>query len=75
MFKLSFDTDNAAFDDMPELEIARILRDIANRVESGEVSGYHKALNVRDINGNVIGTFKFDPTERSSYSYPYSYEH
>lgn len=45
-FKVEFDTDNAAFEDM-ELETARILKDVAVKIESGQNEGF-----AVDINGN-----------------------
>lgn len=55
-FTVKFDTDNAAFEDeQGETEIARILRDIADRVESGEYCG--KFQTIRDLNGNDVGRF------------------
>lgn len=56
-FTLSITCDNAAFDDDDgRAEIARILRDIARRVELGEAdNGLHQ--NARDMNGNPVGTF------------------
>jgi hypothetical protein len=43
--------DNAAFEDDPGVEVARILRQIADKCEGGEVwSGP-----IRDINGNLVG--------------------
>lgn len=53
-FTLSFDCENAAFSDDAALEIARILREIANRVENGTSGG-----TIRDINGNLIGKYIF----------------
>lgn len=45
------DTGNEAFQNGDrEREVARILRDIANKVENGRTSG--KAI---DINGNTVG--------------------
>lgn len=55
-FTVRFDCDNAAFDPDPGPEIARILRVVAQQVEDGEDAS--KSLNTRDINGNVVGTFK-----------------
>ena len=52
-FKLKFNTDNAAFDNAREYEIARILRGIAQRIENGIEDGF-----IIDSNGNKIGTFK-----------------
>lgn len=52
MFKLQIDTGNAAFDDGSlKLEVARILRDVADRLEVG---AYVNKL--RDINGNTVGS-------------------
>ena len=52
MFKLSFKTDNAAFEQGAS-EIARILRRIAEDIEQRE----RFEGSVRDINGNRIGQF------------------
>lgn len=52
-FSLTVDMGNAAFDEAPSPELARILRDVATRVEDGEREGA-----VRDVNGNKVGTFK-----------------
>lgn len=61
-FKLSIKCENAAFcyDENPTIqsaapEIARILRDVAGRIEQGELYNTHK--NIKDINGNIVGTF------------------
>lgn len=54
-FRLYIRTDNDAFADDPRPEIARILRDIANRVESGD--DYHHYRTIFDINGNDVGRF------------------
>ncbi len=52
-FKLEFDCNNAAFEkDAPDIEIARILRDVRKQVETGALSGV-----VRDFNGNTVGFF------------------
>ncbi len=45
--------DNDAFSE-PAIELARILRDIADRIEGGEVM----AFSLRDANGNTVGKFK-----------------
>ena len=59
MFKIEFATDNAAFDDHPQYEVARILRMAADRVADGNTSGQ-----VRDGNGNTVGTWEFTANER-----------
>lgn len=52
-FSLQFETGNSAFDDAPASEIARILREIASRVEDQGVGDG----NVIDGNGNSVGRF------------------
>jgi len=55
MFKLVFDTKNAAFEDSTA-EIARILRELAEKAEQGHAPGPEDGDGVvRDINGNAIG--------------------
>ena len=57
-FKLSIKTDNAAFtnedtgEDAPHAEVARLLREVADRVEGGDDHGV-----IMDVNGNNVGTF------------------
>ncbi len=53
MLKIEVEPNNAAFADDPEGELARILRDIAKRIENGESQG-----TVRDLNGNAVGWFE-----------------
>ena len=56
MFKLEIETDNAAFADDPWVEIARILRAVADRVElHGD-----RASRIRDANGNSVGRFEYE---------------
>lgn len=52
-FKLTIKTENEAFSDEnggAEFEVARILRDLADKFEDGKLPG-----SVRDINGNKVG--------------------
>ncbi len=53
--EIIFSLDNAAFEDYPMDEAARILRDIAQKLEGGQNAG-----NIRDINGNTIGQYGVD---------------
>lgn len=54
MFQIQFKTDNAAFEDSPASEVARILREVADKIEDGaSFEG-----RVRDCNGNTIGSFE-----------------
>lgn len=57
MLTIQFDTDNAAFGDEPEWETARLLREVATRLEtSNDYEGP-----IRDANGNTVGTYRFEP--------------
>ena len=62
MFKLVLNTDGAAFE-APAMEIARILRQVAARLESADshyAAGEHGAvIPVRDVNGNTCGAYAF----------------
>jgi hypothetical protein len=53
-FTLEIDCDNTTFDESPATEVARILRETAGRVEEGVWPG-----NLRDSNGNTVGSFRF----------------
>jgi hypothetical protein len=62
VFELRIETDNAAFGDTLDdraAELARILRNVANRVELGVVGAA-----VLDHNGNKVGSFILDADER-----------
>jgi hypothetical protein len=50
--KITVEMDNAAFEDSPAGELARILRDLSDKIEEGEDS-----VRLRDLNGNVVGQF------------------
>ena len=57
-FILVIATDNNAFQPNPAHEVARILRDIATRLEDGtfDAASPQKYQNVAlDLNGNVVG--------------------
>lgn len=55
MFRLEIETSNVAFDDGPASEIARILRDLAGRVERDGVPERGDFWILRDANGNRVG--------------------
>lgn len=59
MIKITIKTDNAAFDDKNggcyAEESARILRDIADKLEAGYKHGH-----ANDINGNCVAMFEDD---------------
>ncbi len=57
IFEVKFDTGNAAFSDgCLEIEIARVLRSIASRVEDVGCTGCYETI--LDVNGNDVGRFK-----------------
>ena len=47
---INIETGNAAFEDAPASEIARILRKLADQFEDGQFS-----QTIRDVNGNRCG--------------------
>lgn len=51
--KITITMDNAAFEDEPASELARILRDLAKHIEAGDTE-----RRLMDSNGNHVGTFK-----------------
>ena len=62
IFKLYIKCDNAAFSDgggashdAAAPELARILREIANKIESG--NSFDTFKTIRDINGNEVGAY------------------
>lgn len=52
MFKLEIKTDNDAFVDLAGEECARVLRDVASKLEEGYTSGP-----LIDFNGTQVGWF------------------
>ena len=56
MLKLFIETENAAFDETPASELARILRDLAKRIEQDGPESYTV---LRDRNGNKAGEAQF----------------
>lgn len=59
MVKIEFKTSNAAFrtedENLNEYEVARILKDIASKIEYGITSGV-----IMDYNGNKVGSWSID---------------
>ena len=59
-FFVQFSMNNAAFDDNQAVEVSRILRCIADSIESADsVPEYFS--NCRDTNGNTVGTYAAKP--------------
>ncbi len=57
-FRLTMTCDNAAFEDDPTLETARILRELAEHLAAGSLYATHI---LRDANGNKVGCANFIP--------------
>jgi hypothetical protein len=59
-WKMQFGTENDAFTASPSAEIARILREAADKVEALQDTGVTEGPQpVYDVNGNLVGTFDF----------------
>jgi hypothetical protein len=52
---LNIETDNDAFGDFPQIELARIFREIAYKLETGISPNFF----LRDIDGNKVGQVSF----------------
>lgn len=61
-FSLEIEMGNAAFSDDPGAEVARILRDIADKVTRGAgfAVGDATGTPIHDVNGNRVGTWFAD---------------
>jgi hypothetical protein len=59
VFLVAIQTTNDAFND--RFELPRILRELADRLDNDQVEG-----RLRDINGNMVGSFCFQPLDRRS---------
>jgi hypothetical protein len=57
-FRLEIETSNAAFEGGSH-EVERLLKQVALRLMQGETG----VRTVRDINGNSVGTFYYEPEE------------
>ena len=58
MFTVTIKTDNAAFGDHTVNEVARILREVADRIET-DGDERRDGLTLRDVNGNTVGRAGF----------------
>lgn len=57
--RIDLDTGNAAFDDDAGAEVARILRDLADRLERDGIGG--PLPKPADLNGNTVGAVTLRP--------------
>lgn len=62
-FELKINTDNAAFAEDFHGEMRRIFEHVLQRLDGYEGPNLNKHNNVRDVNGNVVGTFKIADDE------------
>ena len=53
-FRVNIDLENNAFTSAPEKAVAKILKEIGDRIKKGYVFG-----KVMDVNGNSVGEFEF----------------
>jgi hypothetical protein len=56
--QISIDLDNSAFDPEYSVELARILREIADKLDGDYMVD---ALRLHDSNGAYVGTFTVEP--------------
>ncbi len=57
-FTLKIESGDAAFEDFPEGEVARILRHVADLVKAG-----YRSAPLLDINGNRVGEYRYEEDE------------
>ena len=55
---IEINTENAAFADNENQEIARILQDLANKINHSYPISENEIQSLRDYNGNKIGFFQ-----------------
>ena len=56
-FRLRIDLGNAAFDDNPVPELARILREVAAEVARADADSLRQYSKIFDVNGNTVGRY------------------
>jgi len=75
-YNIKIDMDNAAFEDDNTGEIARILRELADRITRGGELLPGDRENLRDINGNTVGAAAVKHQQRKGehemLRYPYT---
>ena len=61
-FTMTLECDNAAFDQDPQIEIARILAKLADQIHRGpDMIGAEAGGRLLDINGNHVGDWEVTP--------------
>lgn len=64
-FILKLDCNNAAFDESPELEIARILGELSEKIRENGLTGFYQ--NIKEINGNIVGQYALKNDDGTNY--------
>jgi hypothetical protein len=59
MLTIVIETDNAAFEDSPGAELARILREVADKLARHSEVQPGDSFKLRDLNGNTVGKADF----------------
>ena len=62
-FTLAIECDNAAFDDEPGAEIARILKRVANNMRDTSLRG-NDSCSLHDYNGNKVGHWHYEARDK-----------
>lgn len=58
-FRMEIRCGNAAFEPVAGAEIARILRQLARKLDDMEVAEAPLGASLRDVNGNTVGDWSF----------------
>lgn len=56
---IQIDLGNAAFEDFPGVEVGRILRDLADKLENIPLDE-DRVIPLHDINGNLVGSLRVE---------------
>ena len=60
-FTVRIGLENAAFEQDPASETARIIRALADRIEAGDFPAEDEPMSLRDWNGNRVGEAEVEP--------------
>lgn len=64
-YQIEIRTDNDAFYPEPDPELARILRRLADRIETASPDELTDSIRLMDYNGNSVGTARLTEKEES----------
>lgn len=57
---ITIESDNDAFAPHPGVELARILRDVARKIENQNAAQVASTWPLYDVNGNFVGKLKYE---------------